>query len=190
MPMKIRLDQCGQRVCLESHVSMYATMHDPKWPIVTETVRFRTSSKEASPQAGSTVTYMDKDWTVQETKYFPSACRWIIDCRRMDLDACSSTLVDIYQYQQDSNCDGLDGLKLIAQDVPVGISQIGTSSELVNGGRMELRQYRVYSTQAASWTHLTRISGSMDLKVKEVVTEADSMPYAVAVESPFPLSEV
>jgi len=188
MGTKIKLDRCGEQACLDAHVSMYATTHDPKWPLVTESVRFRLGNVDIA--AGDEVTYQGKQWMVHETKHYPNACRTVADCRRIDLDACSSTLMDVYAYAQDSNCDGLDELMLRSEDVRVAIIQTGTTSDLVNGGRREVREYRVYSPQAASWTHLTRLKGSIDLKVREVVTEADSMPYAMAVESPFPLAEV
>lgn len=186
---KITLDQCGEQTCLRSNVSLYATQHDPQWPLVTETVRFRTPLNKATPVAGNTVHYLDKEWQVVETKIFPNANRAISDCKRIVVDPCSSTKLDVYRYEQDAGCDGEDTLVLVEEQVEAGVVQIGTTSGVVNGGRAELRQYRVYSPSAASWTHLTVLNGSVDLKVQEVVTVPDSVPYAICVEHPFPLSE-
>lgn len=187
--MKITLDQCGEQTCLRSHVSMYSTQHDPKWPLVTETVRFRTSLCGPTPAAGNKVYYDDKEWQIMETKLYPHANRAIADCRRISVDPCSATKLDVYQYNQDMDCDGEDYLTLVEEQVDAGVVQVGTTSGVINGGRAEVRQYRVYSPSAASWTHLTILNGSVDLKVQEVVTEADSVPYALCVEHPFPLSE-
>lgn len=187
---KITLDRCGEQTCLLSRVSMYATQHDPKWPLVTETVRFRTSTKQATPVSGDEVVYMDKTWVVEQTKQYPNACRAVTDCRRVGLDMCNSTTVDVYQFEQDYDCDGEDTLVASATGVEVALKQIGTTSEVINGGRTEVRRYRVYSPSAGSWNHLTHLNGSVDLKVQEVVLDDGEMPYAICVEHPFPLSEI
>ena len=160
----------GDPFVVPATASLYAVRQNGESATLQESVRFRFNATGDSVKLGYSVNYEGSEWIIRDARIYQGARRVVVDATRISLDESRCEIVDIYQWDSESDCNARIAPAKVLESVKVSITDGAIGTVEIHDSRRKIKSFRIFMEQelARQLGGYTLVRGSQDFKVSSI----------------------